>query len=174
MLINFLQKIVEPRVLPNLQKFPKNDDFNDPKYENIIYEYYEGKKHIKTNIFYEDNLEKIDKYMIFLNNGEKNKESVSNLLLKFFEYYSYFYDGKTKISIKKNKEEESSLNKSSKIAFSIDDPFESKHNPGKSMKINTIQYNKFTYYMKKEILNILSGEYIKKFIHGFSEENVIK
>ena len=172
MLIYFLQKVIEPRVLPNLQKIPKNDDFNEPKYKNEIYEYYEGKKERETNIFYEDNFEKIDKYMMFINKGEKNKESVSNLLLKFFEYYSYFYDGKTKISIKKNKEEESSLNKSSKIAFSIDDPFESKHNPGKSMKINTIQYNKFTYCMKKEILNILSGEYIKKLTHTFSEKKI--
>ena len=169
MLINFLQKIVEPRVLPNLQKIPINDDFNNPKYKTIDYEYYHGKKEMETNIFYEDNFEKIDKYMNFINKGEKNKESVSTLLLQFFEYYSYFYDRKTKISIKKNIGESLS-NNSSKIAFSIDDPFESKHNPGKSMKIKSIPYNKFMYYMKKEIINILSGEYIKRLNYALSEK----
>ena len=48
------------------------------------------------------------------------------------------------------------------IAFSIEDPFDQFHNPGKSMTINSIQYDKFTTAMKKEINFILNGEYIKR------------
>ena len=86
--------------------------------------------------------------------------------MKFFEYYSYIFDNNTKTSI--NKDLKESLNEnSSKLAFSIEDPFEPKHNPGRSMKINSRQYMKFSYSMKKEINNILSGQYIKRLYNTF-------
>ena len=47
---------------------------------------------MSANIHFEENFEKIDKYINFINNGEKNNESVSHLLLKFFDYYSYYYE----------------------------------------------------------------------------------
>ena len=40
---------------------------------------------MSANIHFEENFEKIDKYINFINNGEKNNESVSHLLLKFFD-----------------------------------------------------------------------------------------
>ena len=43
----------------------------------------------------------------------------------------------------------------------MEDPFDIEHNPGKSMKLNTQQFDTFLNYMKKEINNILSGEYFK-------------
>ena len=160
MLIHFLQNIVKPRILPNLQKIPINDDFNNPEYKNEEYKYYHGKKLMTTNIHFENNIEKIDKYMNYINNGEKNKESVGNLLLKFFEYYTYFYDRKQIISIKNNSE--SSINREHNFGFYIEDPFEEKQNLGKHIIYNTRQYKKFIDCMKKEINNILSGEYIKR------------
>ena len=36
-----------------------------------------------------------------INDGKENEETVTNLLVKFFEYYAYFFDSKQKISIHK-------------------------------------------------------------------------
>ena len=66
--------------------------------------------------------------------------------------------------------EESKKKSKDKLAFSIEDPFESNHNPGKYMKINNNKYNKFIYSMKKEINYILSGEYIKRMSDDFSKK----
>ena len=106
----------------------------------------------------------------YLTLGEKVfvTDIFGSLLLKFFEYYSYYYDNNIKISINKNLEE-SMKNKGDKLVFSIEDPFEANHNPGKYMK-NNRKYNKFIYTMKKEINNILSGEYIKKMSDYFSKQ----
>ncbi len=153
MLINFLQKIVEPKVLPNLQKI-------EMKEKN--YEYNQNGNVIKTNIYFAKDLQKIKKHFKTENNNQVNTESAASLLVKFFEYYSYYYDFyNQRVSI--NKE----LNESMKAytdnsAFSIEDPFDLTHNPGKSMTLNSAQFNKFLTAMKKEINFILNGEYLKR------------
>ena len=170
MLIYFLQNIVKPHVLPDLQNIPINDNYEQPEYKIVNYDYYDGHKIFKTNIHIEENIEKIDKYMNYINKGEKNTESVSNLLLKFFEYYAYFYDNSEVISI--NKQIEIIYNSKQKDkGFFIQDPFEINKNPAKGMILNSYQYNKFMNCMKKEINNILSGEYIKKLIEVSSSLN---
>ena len=162
-LINFLQNIVKPSVLPDLQNNPINDDFENPKYGEKDYKYYHGRKKVYSNIYFEENFEKIDKYMNFINKGEKNKESVGNLLLKFFEYYAYYYDNKNIISINNKSIDSISNNKHKNNGFTIEDPFESKHKPGNSLKLYSSEYCKFINCMKKEINFILSGEYIERF-----------
>ena len=68
-----------------------------------------------------------------------------------------------KISISKNSNEfVKSDSDHESIAFSIDDPFDHTHDPGKSMIIDSMQFNKFVTSMKKEINLILNGEYLKK------------
>ena len=166
MLIYFLQNVVKPSILPNLQNIPINDNYNNPEYKYEEYDYYYGKKLMTTNIHFEENIEKIDKYMNHINNGEKNKENVSNLLLKFFEYYAYFHDRNKIISINKNSE--TCLNTSHNFGFYIEDPFELKHKVGRSMKYNSQKYNEFIDCMKKEANFILEGEYIKR----LSENNL--
>lgn len=153
MLISFLQKVIEPRVLPNLQKIEDKE---------IMYEYTQNGEILKTNIYFEEDIQKIKSYMNKINNGQENKDSAIHLLVKFFEYYSYYYDNyEGKVSIHKNASED--VKKSSDtIAFSIDDPFDQKHNPGKSMGINSNQFNKFVTSMKKEINYIMNGEYTKR------------
>jgi DNA polymerase sigma len=150
MLIHFLQKIVEPKVLPNLQKL-------ENKIKN--YEYNNGGKTIRTNIYFEKDLLKIKKEM------EKdctNKDSATILLIKFFEYYSYYFDyHNQKISIHKELIDTVKTNIDN-VAFSIDDPFDETHDPGRSMNINSVQFNKFLTAMKKEINYILNGEYNKR------------
>jgi DNA polymerase sigma len=153
MLINFLQNIIEPRVLPNLQKIETKE---------IIYEYPQNGEIIKTNIYYEEDVQKIRVYMNKINEGKENKDTASQLLVKFFEYYSYYYDYyDQKVSIHKDPQECFKLS-TDNIAFSIDDPFDPHHNPGKSMMINSVQFNKFITSMKKEINFILNAEYVKR------------
>ena len=161
MMIHFLQKIVEPKILPNLQKIPINDDLENPIYGEEIYEYNFGGKKIKTNSYYEKDCKKIEEYMRKINEGKQNEETVTNLLVKFFEYYAYFFDSKQKISVHKELIE-SIKERDDDIAFSIDDPFEITHNPGKSMLKNTPNYKMFIKAMEKEVNFILSGEYVRR------------
>ena len=162
MMIHFLQKIVEPKILPNLQKIPINNDWSQPKYGKEIYEYYCGDKKHETNCYFETNPIRIKEYMKKVNDGKFNDETVTNLLVKFFEYYAYFFDySKQKISVHKELEE-SIKDKDDNFPFSIEDPFEYTHNPGKSMLKNSDPYKKFIKAMKKEVNFILSGEYVKR------------
>lgn len=153
MLISFLQNVVEPRVLPNLQKIED---------KIVSYEYLQNADTIKTNIYYEEDLQKIRSFMSYVNKGKENNDTASQLLVKFFEYYSYYFDCyNQKIAIHKDVQD---LFKPcpDTIAFSIEDPFDPTHNPGKSMIINSPQYCKFITAMKKEVNYILNGEYVKR------------
>ena len=153
MLIHFFQKVVEPKILPNLQKIELKEKF---------YEYNQNANVIKTNIYFAKDLQKIKKHMKVENNGQMNTETASTLLVKFFEYYSYYFDFfSQRVSIHKEINESiKALNDNS--AFSIEDPFDLTHNPGKSMTLNSSQFNKFLTAMKKEINYILNGEYLKR------------
>ena len=162
MIIHFLQNVVKPRILPNLQKIPVNDDFDNPIFKDNIYKYYNRKKQVSTNLYFESDMKKIENYLNYINKGEKNEESVGNLILKFFEYYSYFYDDKYLISIKRNSLEECLKEKKDNYAFSIEDPFELNKNPGSSMTKNSAEHLYFVERMRKEIYSILLGEYIKE------------
>jgi DNA polymerase sigma len=155
MLIHFLQEIAEPHVLPNLQKI-------DP-HKEIPYEYYYDGKPVVTNIYYEEDLNKIKSYMSKVNSGMRNTETPTALLIKFFEYYAYSFDSENTISIKRDiLNNEPIRKKTENYAFSIEDPFDLYHNPGKSMMMNSIQYHKFLTAMKKEINFILNGEYVTR------------
>ena len=161
MLIHFLQKVVEPRVLPNLQKIPINYDKSNPIYGEELYEYFFNDKKITTNVYYEKDGYKAKEYMKKINDGKENEETVTNLLVKFFEYYAYFFDSKQKISVHKSLNE-SIKEKDDNNPFSMDDPFEITHNPGKSMTKTSENYKKFVKAMKKEVNFILNGEYVKR------------
>ena len=154
MLIHFLQKIPEQKVLPNLQKIEPSIELN--------YDYSHNGKTVSTNLYYEEDINKINDYMNRINNGKYNKETAANLLIQFFEYYAYcFNSNEQRISIKRDLPE-CMKKHNDNIAFSIEDPFDVNHNPGKSMGINSQTYNKFITAMKKEINFILNGEYVKR------------
>ena len=150
LIIHFLQSEVEPKILPILQKIEN---------KTINYEYNHNGKIVVTNIYFEDNMEKINNYMKIINCNKENNDSVGELIVKFFEFYAYKYNHDYLISI--NNSEKKSC-KGEHISYPIEDPFDIEHNPGKSMKLNTQQFDTFLNYMKKEINNILSGEYINK------------
>ena len=153
LIIHFLQNIVEPKILPVLQEI--NKEYHE-------YKYYNGEKELSTNFYYEKDFDKIKKYMNIINNGKENSSSVIELLVQFFEYYSYKYNLNNHylISIKHSKK--NIADNCEQIVFPIVAPFDIVHNPGKSMKFNTQQYTEFIFCMKKELNNILSGEYFKK------------
>ena len=152
LIIHFLQSVVEPKVLPILQEI---------KNVNKEYKYYNGEKELTTNIYFEDNFDDIKEYMNVINCGNENSSSTTELLIQFFEYYAYKYnmDNHYWISIKHNKRAKA-LN-CEQIVFPIEDPFDVTHNPGKTLKYNSLQHLEFIFCLKKEINNILSGEYFK-------------
>ena len=155
LIIHYLQSVAEPKLLPILQKI-----------ENIPNEYsffMEGKEY-KTNIYYEEDFDKIQNYMDKVNNNKENTSSISELLIGFFDYYAYKYNNQVdndlnryKISISKSEREK--VDEEENSAFPLEDPFDINYNPGKSLKLNTLQYKLFIYCMKKELNNILNGEY---------------
>lgn len=75
MLIYFLQNIVNPRVLPNLQAI---------KNKVVNYQHVHNGATINSNIYYEEDLNKIKAYMTNINKGLENKDKASELLIKFF------------------------------------------------------------------------------------------
>ena len=90
LIIHFLQSEIEPKILPILQKIEN---------KNINYEYNHNGKIVVTNIYFEDNMEKINNYMKIINCNKENNDSVGELILKFFEFYSYKYNHDYLISI---------------------------------------------------------------------------
>ena len=152
LLIHFLQHVIEPKILPNLQKVDRKEK---------MFSYTQGGAKIQTNIFYEENPTKIKKELERINDGRVNEESAVSLLVKFFEYYSYYFDNEQmKISI--NDDVEVLKCGIDNYAFSIVDPFDPTHNPGKSVLLGSLQFNKILTAMKKEVNFIYTGEYIKR------------
>lgn len=224
MLIHFLQKAVEPKVLPVLQseyswlengnnKSRKNSNKSNNNantntnnntntneivgsrkqsecnnYSNNItnanannetntqnkqftkpYSYNYNNKTIEVDLYIDKNIKRKKKQLLLLNNGLENTESAASLLVKFFEYYAYYFDSYSHvISIKSedfvykkvNLEDQQQLETT--CAFTIEDPFDKHHNPGRSMTVGSIQFNKMIACMKKEINFILNGEYVKR------------
>ena len=98
--------------------------------------------------------------MNIINDNKENNNSIVELLIGFFEFYAYKYNHYL-ISISRS--DKKPVPDEDQIAFPLEDPFDVNYNPGKSMKKNTLQYSAFMYCMKKEMNNILSGEYFKHF-----------
>ena len=96
--------------------------------------------------------------MNIINDNKENNSPVVDLLIGFFEFYAYKYNHYL-ISISRS--DKMPMPEDETIAFPLEDPFDINYNPGKSMKLNTLQYSVFIYCMKKELNNILSGEYFK-------------
>ena len=149
LIIHYLQTIIEPKILPILQQI---------KNEKKECTYFNGEKEISTNIYFEEDLDKAKNYMKIINNNEENESNIVELLIGFFEYYSYSHNHYI-ISISRSDKIPS--NEMETIAFPIEDPFDMGYNPGKSMKLNTLSYAAFSYCMKKELNNILLGTYFK-------------
>ena len=149
LIIHYLQTIVEPKILPILQQVRNIKE--EYKYHNEV-------KELITNLYFEEDINEIKKYMKIINSESENDMSVVELIIGFFEYYAYKYDHYW-ISISRS--DKIPVDDNEMAAFPLEDPFDINYNPGKSMRLNTLQYSAFIYCMKKELNNILSGEYFK-------------
>ena len=162
LIIHFLQDIVEPKVLPMLQEII-SEDKNKKDYD---YKYCYDDKEFETNLYYEKDFDSMREYMKTINCGKENDLSVSELLVQFFEYYGYIYNNinynsKHYLISIKHSNKDFVANNTEHIAFPLEDPFDVNHNPSSSLKLNTPQYSDFIFCMRKEINNILSGQYFK-------------
>ena len=161
LVIHFLQDIVEPKILPMLQEIISKDKNK----KDFDYKYFYDDKEFNTNLYFEENFENMKEYMNIINCGKENDSSVAELLVQFFEYYAYIYNNNNKtkhylISVK-HSDKNFVANNTEHIAYPLEDPFDVNHNPSNTLKLNTPQYSEFIFCMKKEINNILSGEYFK-------------
>jgi DNA polymerase sigma len=160
LIIHFLQDVVEPKILPMLQEIMPKEK-NKDEYD---YKYFYDDKEFNTNLYFEENFDKMKEYMNIINCGNENNSSVSELLVQFFEYYAYIYNSINSkhylISIK-HSDKNNVANNTEHIAYPLEDPFDVNHNPSSTLKLNTSQYSEFIFCMRKEINNILSGEYFK-------------
>ena len=154
LIIHFLQSVVEPKVLPILQEI---------KNINKEYKYYNGEKELTTNLYFEENIDDIKEYMNIINCGNENNMTNTELLVQFFEYYAYKYNMENHYLISIKHSNKIKAKNCEQIVFPIEDPFDVAHNPGKTMKYNSQQHSEFIFCMKKEINNILSGEYFKNY-----------
>ena len=159
LVIHFLQDVVEPKILPMLQEIISKDKNK----KDFDYKYFYDDKEFNTNLYFEENFDNMKEYMNIINCGNENESSVAELLVQFFEYYAYIYNNNTKhylISVK-HSDKNFIANNTEHIAYPLEDPFDVNHNPSNTLKLNTPQYSEFIFCMKKEINNILSGEYFK-------------
>ena len=159
LVIHFLQDVVEPKILPMLQEIISKDKNK----KDFDYKYFYDDKEFNTNLYFEENFDNMKEYMNIINCGNENESSVAELLVQFFEYYAYVYNNNTKhylISVK-HSDKNFIANNTEHIAYPLEDPFDVNHNPSNTLKLNTPQHSEFIFCMKKEINNILSGEYFK-------------
>ena len=161
LIIHFLQDVVHPKILPMLQEIISKEKNK----EEFNYKYFYDDKEFNTNLYFEENFDNMKEYMNIINCGEENTSSVSELLVQFFEYYGYVYNSNNNnkhylISIK-HSDKNYVANNTEYIAFPLEDPFDVNHNPSSTLKLNTSQYSEFIFCIRKEINNILSGEYFK-------------
>ena len=160
LVIHFLQDIVEPKILPMLQEIISKDKTK----EEYNYNYSYDDKEFNTNLYFEENFDNMKAYMNAINHGKENNSSVAELLAQFFEYYGYVYNDVNNkhylISIK-HSDKNHVGNNTEHIAFPLEDPFDVNHNPSSTLKLNTSQYSEFIFCVRKELNNILSGEYFK-------------
>jgi len=154
MLIAYLQ-IIKPPILPNLQKlhlsnepskkFPikypvpefiiqkqdkvaKYDD--DEEFYNKEFQRNARMRMVTTDIYYERDLNKVKDFM--QKEYSYNYSNIAELFTDFLRFYAYEFDSeKHMISIKEGKIIEKK--EEDDFLFSIEDPFDLYHNPGKTV-----------------------------------------
>lgn len=137
MVINFLQTLKNP-LLPSLQKIREEDESIQPQYFSIRShqnkQNQDERKTTKVRVDFENDISKIKSWMEKKNN-QKNGQSVISLLRGFFKFYmkKKNFEG-VRLSVKvgnRIKRDESQDPKENSYLYSIEDPFDPFHNPGK-------------------------------------------
>jgi len=142
MVINFLQTMKNP-ILPSLQKESKKEEFIEVQRTttNHNIEYFKSQIDFVTEPEIINSLKK--QY------SDNNKLTDIDLLRKFFKFYSQPEKfQKLKLSIKEGQLLPRSTGKEEEFLYSIEDPFDIRHNPGESLKKNSTQAQEFLKRMK--------------------------
>ncbi len=130
MVINYLQTMKNP-ILPSLQEIRKDD--TNPEMREVRQQDKKSDKpaKYKVRIDYEDDLEVIKKYMMEDPKFKENKKTTIQLLKGFFKFYKNRrkFEGKT-LSVKEGRLRDRTEDEK-KYLYSIEDPFDKYHNPGK-------------------------------------------
>lgn len=156
MVINFLQTMKNP-ILPSLQEISTQENsiaicrrVNNERIDEFI-----------TRVDFESDEKVLEslkpKY-------STNKLTDLELLRKFFKFYSQESKfANVKLCVKTGRQVPRSVEEENTFLYSIEDPFDLKHNPGRSLKANFSQAEKFLRVMKKSYMLLKEGKYEEVF-----------
>ena len=152
MIIAFLQGGIENPILPNLL------DFDSTKYSKTMYYLPRGSTEYvcETNWYFISNHKQCKSE---IEKGVVNDSSTAELVYHFFNYYLNVFNVSKIISLKHGGFCDK-LNSEDTIAFSIVDPFQIEHNPGQSVKSNSMSYKIIWLKFKDIIDKIENGEWV--------------
>jgi len=160
MVINYLQTI-SPPILPSLQKLTER---NPPQLLEILRK---GKnfEQFQTRIDYESDRERLQQIM--QQNYSSNTSDIIELLLGFFKTYGSASKSDVRISVKEGttlKKRESDSN----YLYSIEDPFDPYHNPGKYLLKGTPSAKKMLKVMFQSYELLKQGKLKEIFLPFFA------
>lgn len=157
LVISFLQK-TNPPILPSLQKLSKKEEWIEVK-RTIRDE----KQEFKTRIDFEKDLNILS--AIMKKDYSSNNQNIIELLTSFFHFVCYGNPGNYEFSIR-DAEWHEKFDPDNDYLFSLEDPFDLKHNPGRHLRMNSIQSKNVFDDMKKSI-KLLSDRKIKEVFMPF-------
>jgi len=155
MVINFLQCMKNP-ILPSLQKESKKDEIIEV-YRKVNYDNIEV---FHTNVKFET-----DPQIIHMLKKQYSQNQLTDveLLKEFFAFYSHYENFKTiKLSVSEGKHEQRP-SKEEGFLYSIQDPFDTHHNPGYSLRKDSSQAQEFLDRMKQSHQLLEQGKFKEVF-----------
>eukprot|EP00831_Metopus_contortus_P081831 TRINITY_DN8704_c0_g1_i1.p1 TRINITY_DN8704_c0_g1~~TRINITY_DN8704_c0_g1_i1.p1 ORF type:complete len:158 (-),score=20.97 TRINITY_DN8704_c0_g1_i1:144-617(-) len=109
---------------------------------------------VPANVYFEQDLHKVHEQM--KSQYGHNESSVPELFAGFFRFYYFQFNHKNDmISIKEGKV--IPKKEPDDYIFSIEDPFDTYHNPGKTLRFETAQGNRTLDLFKKAYLSSIQG-----------------
>jgi len=171
MVINYLQTMKDP-ILPSLQAIRKADEDYEPEIKQVR-NHEKGlnpKETYKVRVDYEDDMEVIKEYM--RENGFKeNKKTTVQLLKGFFKFYKNKKKfEKITLSVKEGiHRERKEDSHEQEYLYSIEDPFDIKHNPGKYLRAKHFNSEKMLRCMRQSY-RLLKEKKVMNLFKPFDDE----
>ena len=95
---------------------------------------------IETDAFFENNLKTIQQHYLPKQGTPKNTASVGQLIYEFFVFYLYEFEPTSQVISIKEPSGFARKCQNDKLPFSIVDPFDVHKNPGRHVKMNSVQH----------------------------------
>jgi DNA polymerase sigma len=144
-------------VLPNLQNPEGRRDKREKLVGYPVYDRDERQNKIaQADVFFDEDLDYVAKSMKDRSRkGNFNQQSVSQLFIDFFHFYAFEYSDMHAIAIYEQYGMIEKGKAHDNLPFSIYDPFDANHNPGRTVKGNSRGHQKIVNFfhtiMKKFI-----------------------